>query len=228
VSQIKSDLFLKKIVIGVCMKIGILGSTDVAKDLAKGFLGEGHEVKMSSREPSKLSDWVKGNNDKASAGTFSEAAQFGEVIVVVVNGNAIENAIRLAGFENFKGKTVIDATNPLDMSGKLPKLIGAVGSSAGERLQELLPAAHVVKAFNTVGHAHFYKPKFESTPDMFLCGNDTNAKTNVSNIIKSFGWNPIEVGGIENAHYLEATSMVWILTAFTQNQWNQAFKLLRK
>jgi predicted dinucleotide-binding enzyme len=210
------------------MKIGILGSADVAKALANGFLREGHEVKLSSREPAKLSPWATENGKSASAGTFAEAAKFGDLIVVAVQGTALESAIGMAGAEHFKGKPVIDATNPIEMSGKSPKLAGSAGSSAGEKLQQMLPGGLVVKCFNTVGHAHFYKPKFAETPDMFLCGDDENAKGQAASIVKSFGWNPIDVGGIECAHYLEATAMVWILTAFKQNQWTQAFKLMRK
>ena len=111
------------------MKVGILGSSDVAKSLARGFLREGHQVKMSSREPSKLAAWVKENGKDASAGTFAEAAKFGELVVVAVHGTATDSAIRMAGPENFKGKAVIDATNPLDLSGKLPKLVGGLGTS---------------------------------------------------------------------------------------------------
>jgi len=211
------------------MKVGIIGSSGVAKALANGFLREGHEVKLGSRDPSKLADWVKEAGKEASAGTFEEAAKFGDLIVVAVPGTAIDNVVQLTGSKNFDGKTVIDATNPLDSSGgKGPKLVGSIGSSAGEILQKLLPGAHVVKAFNTVGHANYYKPKFSDTPDMFLCGDNAAAKDQVSTIIKSFGWNPVDVGGIETSHYLEATAMVWILTAFAQNQWVQAFKLMRK
>ena len=211
------------------MKIGILGSTDVAKSLAHGFLREGHQVKMSSREPSKLVVWVNENGKAASAGTFAEAARFGELIVVVVNGIATESALQMSGSENFKGKPVIDATNPLDMSGKLPQLIGGLGTSGGEKVQRLLPGAFVVKAFNTVGHSLFYKPDFSGAmPDMFLCGDNDRSKLQVSTIIKSFGWNPVDVGGIETSHYLEALCLVWVHTAIRGNQWTQAYKLLRK
>ena len=92
-----------------------------------------------------------------------------------------------------------------------------------------MPGAFVVKAFNTVGNAHFYQPEFPGgPPDMFICGDDEKAKERVSRICQDFGWNPVDVGGIGLSHYLEATAMVWIITAFTGGYWNQAFKLLRK
>lgn len=136
----------------------------------------------------------------------------------------------MAEVDSFKGKVIIDATNPLDMSGGLPpKLLGGIGTSSGELNQRALPGAFVVKVFNTVGNAHFYKPEFPGgPPDMFLCGDDGKAKEHVSRICKDFGWNPIDVGGIAVSHYLEATAMIWIITAFTGGHWNQAFKLLRR
>ena len=210
------------------MKVGILGSSDVAKSLARGFLNEVHEVMLGSREPGKLASWVRESGKGASSGTFSEAAKFGELVVIAVHGTKSVDAIQMAGVDNFKGKVVIDSTNPLDMSSVPPKLVGGLGSSGGELNQKALPGAFVVKAFNTVGHAHFYKPKFPGgPPDMFLCGDDAKAKEQVGRICKDFGWNSIDVGGIGLSHYLEATAMVWIITAFAGGHWSHAFKLLR-
>lgn len=212
------------------MRVGILGSSDVAKSFARGFLNEGHEVMLGSREPAKLTSWAREMGPAASSGTFSETAKFGEIVVLAINGAKSVDAIQLAEVGNFKGKVVIDATNPLDMAnGVPPRLLGSLGTSAGELNQKALPDAFVVKAFNTVGNAHFYKPQFaDGPPDMFLCGDDAKAKEHVSLICKSFGWNPIDVGGIELSHYVEAVAMVWIITAITGGHWNQAFKLMRK
>jgi predicted dinucleotide-binding enzyme len=212
------------------MKVGILGSGDVAKSLAHGFLKQGHEVMLGSREPEKLASWVRESGKGASHGTFSETVKFGELVALAVHGTRSVDAIELAGTDNFAGKVVSDATNPLDMSGELsPKLVGGLGTSGGELNQKALPGAFVVKAFNTAGNANFYKPQFVGgPPDMFLCGDDTKAKEHVSGVCKDFGWNPIDVGGIELSHYLEATAMIWIITAFSGGHWNQAFKLLRK
>ncbi|MGH8023341.1 MAG: NADPH-dependent F420 reductase [Limisphaerales bacterium] len=211
------------------MKIGILGSSDVAKSLARGFLGEGHQARLGSREPSKLAAWVNENGESASSGTFSETAKFGELVVLAVQGTKAVEAIQMAGPENFKGKVMMDATNPVDMTARPPRLVGGLGSSGGELIQKALSGACVVKAFNTVGNANFYKPKFAGgPPDMFLCGDDAKAKEQISRVCKEFGWNPMDVGGIGLSHYLEAIAMVWILTAMAGGHWNQAFKLMRK
>lgn len=212
------------------MRVGILGSGDVAKSFARGFLKEGNEVMLGSREPEKLASWVQESGQSSSSGTLSETAKFGELLVIAVNGAKAVEAIQMAGVDEFRGKVVVDATNPLDMSAGIPpKLIGGLGTSSGELIQKALPAAFVVKAFNSVGNAHFYKPQFAGgPPDMFICGDDAEAKEQVSRISKDFGWNSIDVGGIGFSHYLEAAAMIWIITAFSGGHWNQAFKLLRK
>ena len=96
-------------------------------------------------------------------------------------------------------------------------------------MQRLLPDAYVVKAFNTVGNAFMFRPDFPGgPPDMFICGDNDDAKTKVAAILKDFGWGVVDVGGIEGSRYLEAMCMVWVLSAMRANNWNQAFKLLRK
>src|SRR3954466_6768787 len=102
------------------VNVGILGSGEVARSLAKGFLGLGHPVKLGSRDPKKLDEWLKSAGDRATTGTFSEAARFGDLIILATLGTGTEQAIQMAGPENFKGKVVIDTTNPLDFSGGMP------------------------------------------------------------------------------------------------------------
>jgi predicted dinucleotide-binding enzyme len=214
------------------MKIGILGTGDVGRALGVGFLALGHEVKMGGREANneKAVAWAKSAGPKASAGSFADAARFGELIVLATLGQANENAIRLAGPENFNGKTVIDTTNPLDFSqGMPPKLAISGADSGGEQAQRLLPGAHVVKAFNTVGNAHMFRPSFPGgPPDMFICGDDEGAKRQVADLLRDFGWGVIDVGGIEASRYLEAMCIVWVTHGAKSGSWSHAFKLLRK
>src|SRR5438552_3247251 len=93
--------------------IGIIGSGDVAKALAAGFLRQGAQVMMGTRDPKKLSDWASKAGDKAKVGTFAEAARAGKTLVLAVKGSAAEDALQQAGPENFAGKTVLDTTNPI-------------------------------------------------------------------------------------------------------------------
>ncbi len=216
------------------MKIGILGTGDVGKTLGKAFVALGHEVKMGSRDAKndKALAWAKETGPKASAGTFADAAAFGDIVVLATLGIANESALTMAGCDRFRGKVVIDTTNPLDFSKGVPPTLAVSGhDSAGERVQILLPEARVVKAFNTVGSLHMFRPDFPGgPPDMFICGNDAEAKKQVAGILKDFGWGVIDSGGIESSRYLEAMCLVWVLHAFssTPPTWNHAFKVLMK
>jgi predicted dinucleotide-binding enzyme len=208
------------------MNVGILGSGDVGKSFARAFSANGDDVKIGSRTPEKLNDFVAQAGPRITASTFAETAHFGEVIVVATLGVGTEEAIRLADPENFKRKVTIDATNPLEfIPGGPPRL--AIGDSLGERVQRWAPKARVVKAFNTVGNPLFYKPQLPGgPPDMFICGNDAEAKKVVSRICSDFGWGVIDIGGIEGARYLEPMCMTWVLHGILSGGWNHAFKIL--
>jgi len=214
------------------MKVGILGSGGVGQDLGLGFIGLGREVKMGSRTPSKdeIKAWLSKAGRKASAGTFGEAAAFGDMAVLATQWSGTENAVRLAGPDNLAGKVVIDTTNPLLFRPKaLPGLAVGGQDSAGELVQHWLPKARVVKAFNTVNHAHMVKPSFPGgAPDMFICGNDGAAKKLVAEICRDFGWGVIDMGGIEASRLLEPLALIYIQNAIRTDNWNCAFKLLRK
>lgn len=213
------------------MKIGILGSGMVGQSLASGFLKSGYEVKIGTREPGKLKEWLSKAGARASAGSLSEAASFGEIVVLCVKGTEIESAIKLAGNKNFSGKIVIDVTNPLlfEQQNQPPKLSVGFPESNGSRVQKLLSNARVVKAFNIVTSAYMCSPKLsEGTPDMFIAGNDAVAKKMVEDIARGWGWPVTDLGGIEQAYLLEALAMLWITYGFMNNHWTHAFKILKK
>jgi 8-hydroxy-5-deazaflavin:NADPH oxidoreductase len=220
------------------MKIGILGSGDVGRRLGDGLVELGHTVKIGTRDSDKreVVQWVSnhgGEEKKASAGTFAEAASFGDELTVLATAwEGTPNVIKMADPKNFVGKVVIDTTNPLDFSKGIPPTL-AVGysDSAGEAIQRLLPEAKVVKAFNIVGNPHMIHPDFPQggPPTMFICGNDDDAKKTVTDsILNPFGWETIDIGGIEGARLLESLAMLWITYYFRTNTGNHAFKLLRK
>jgi predicted dinucleotide-binding enzyme len=214
------------------MNVGIVGSGDVAKTLGSALLELGNSVKLGSRTPDSesLLAWKKKGGASASTGSFADAAAFGEVVILSTHGVENENALRLAGPKNFAGKVVIDTTNPLVFGpDHLPQLAYGWSDSAGERVQKLLPDAQVVKAFNTVGNAHMFRPKFPGgPPDMFYCGNDAAAKKLVEGWLKTFGWNPVDVGGIEGSRLLEPMCILWVSMGIRGGSWDIAFKVLRK
>jgi len=215
------------------MKVGILGSGDVARALGTGFVTLGHEVRLGSRtaDNPKTVAWAKGTNGKGSTGTFADTAAFGEVLVLATLGVATPEVIRLAGVSHFDGKVVLDATNPLDFSAQgVPNLAISGGSSAGEQNQKALPRARVVKAFNIVGNVLMFRPTFPGgPPDMYICGNDSAAKKQVEKILHDFGWpSVLDIGGIEGSRELESLCILWVKSALALNNFSIAFKLLRK
>jgi predicted dinucleotide-binding enzyme len=215
------------------MKIGILGTGDVGRALGHAFIKTGSDVKIGSRNPTqdKVQRWVAENGEHASGGTFEEAAKFGELIVLATLWTATEQIIEMAQEENFKNKVVIDTTNPLDFSRGVPPRLSLSGNtSSGEKVQEWLPEAHVVKCFNLVGNAFMFHPQFEEgEPTMFIAGNNDDAKRHVTDILHEFGWNDVvDMGKIEESRLLEALAMVWIRYGAKYQHWNHAFKLLKK
>ena len=218
------------------MNIGILGSGDVGRRLGDGFIELGHKVKIGSRDPNKndIAQWVSSHSTdegKASSGTFSEAASFAELAVLSTSWDGISKAIKIADQKNFAGKIVIDVTNPLDFSkGAPPKLAVGHTDSGGETVQRLLPQAKVVKAFNITGNPHMVHPNFPGgPPTMFVCGNDDDAKKIVTDkFLTPFGWETVDIGGLEGSRLLEPLAMLWISHYFRTNNGNHAFKLLRK
>jgi 8-hydroxy-5-deazaflavin:NADPH oxidoreductase len=214
------------------MRIGIFGTGEVGRALGNAFIALGHEVMMGARDANnaKAKSWSTQTGARAATGTFADAAQFAEIAVVAVLGIAVEETIDRAGPDHLAGKIVIDATNPLRFRpGAPPELAWGFSDSGGERVQRCAPKARVVKAFNTVGNAHMFRPQFPGgPPDMFICGNDADAKGTVTKLLTAFGWNTVDIGGIEASRHLEPMCMVWVLYGIRSGSWNHAFKLLRK
>lgn len=211
------------------MKIGILGSGDVAKALAGGFLKSGHEVMLGTRTKSKLADWVQ-KNPQARTGSFVDAAQFGDMVVLAIKGTAALEAVRAAGPANLARKTVMDVTNPIadapPVNGVI-KFFTTLDEALMERLQKEFPEVRFVKAFNSVGNAFMVNPQFKGgRPTMFICGNDDAAKKTVAGIVEQFGWEVSDMGKVEAARAIEPLCMLWCIPGFLRNDWAHAFKMV--
>ena len=178
------------------MKIGILGSGVVAQTLAGGFLKYGHDVMIGTTNTSKLREFQE-KNPKAKAGSFKEAARFGDTLVLAVKGTAAEEIVKSVA-NDLAGKTVIDTTNPI---ANQPPVNGAIqyftsmNESLMERLQKLAPSANFVKSFNSVGNTFYVNPNFAGgKPTMFICGNNDAARKEVAGILDVFGWEVARYG----------------------------------
>jgi len=188
---------------------------------------------LGTRDPQKpeVRKWLQ-ETPGAQAGTFAQAAAFGELAVLATKGTVAENALALAGPENLAGKTILDATNPIadapPVDGVLQFITGP-NESLAEKLQAKLPGSHVVKAFNSVGAGRMVDPHYEQgPPTMFFCGNNAAAKAQVEGIIRQFGWEPFDCGGITAARAIEPLCMLWCISGFLHGQWTHAFKVLTK
>jgi 8-hydroxy-5-deazaflavin:NADPH oxidoreductase len=196
------------------MKIGVLGSGAVAQAIGGKLAELGHEVKLGTREPQKLADWISKHSSKASAGSFEESAAFGEIVFNCTNGMNSLEALQAAGEANLNGKILVDVANPLDFSKGFPPSLGICNTdSLGEQIQRIYPQAKVVKTLNTTNNTVMVNPMLvPGDHDMFMCGNDAEAKVEVTKILTDgFGWQSvIDLGDITNARSTEMLLPIWV------------------
>lgn len=214
------------------MKIGIIGSGDVAQSLGNGLAKAGHSVMIGTRDINKkeLAGWHKKNDKKKLLGSTTDAANYGEVIVLAIAWHAAEDVLAQIRPE-VSGKVVIDVTNPLVfVEGEAPTLSVGHTMSAGEIVQASLPDSHVVKTLNIINHKHMAFPKFhEGLPIMFVCGNNKSAKLTTNELLIDLGWeDTLDIGNIEKSRLLEPLCLLWIEYGVARNTWDHAFCMLMK
>ena len=211
-------------------RVGVIGSGAVGRRLAAGFAARGHEVTIGTRAPEENDDlqaWAA-QHDGVAIGSFAGAAEAGGIVVLATRGTAVEQAIATAGPQHFAGKVVIDTTNPLDPSGDRAALaVGSPADSGGETVQRTIPDARVVKAFNTVGNALMVDPGLAGgRQPMFIAGNDADAKATVAAALDDFGWDAMDVGGIEQSRQLESLCLLWVAVGKARGAWDHAFTVV--
>jgi predicted dinucleotide-binding enzyme len=216
------------------MKIGILGTGIVGTTIGSKLVELGHEVKMGSRTKGneKAAEWVKSTrSNRASQGTFYDAAHFGEIVFNCTNGANSLEAIRQAGVENLRGKILVDVANPLDFSKGMPPTLSICNTdSLGEKIQSEFPEARVVKTLNTMNCKIMVNPKLvPGEHDVFVCGNDFEAKTRISGILKNwFGWTDvIDLGDISGARATEMILPLWVRLLGKYQNPNYNFKIVK-
>jgi 8-hydroxy-5-deazaflavin:NADPH oxidoreductase len=213
------------------MNIAVLGTGMVGDTIGSKLVELGHKVMMGSRSAGneKALAFVSKHAGKAVAGTMSDAAAFGEIVFNCTSGAGSMEALRMAGAGNLKGKILIDVSNPLDFSkGMPPSLFISNTSSLGEEIQKEFPDVRLVKAFNTMWCGLMVNPSMihGGDHDLFVCGNDERAKSEVKKIIVSFGWsanNIIDLGDITAARGTEMYLPLWLRIMGTRN--NGAFNI---
>ena len=215
-------------------KIGILGTGVVGTTIGTKLIWLDYEVMIGSRTASneKSLSWVDKNGSSASAGTFEEAADFGEIIFNCTRGDAALEIFKQAGLNKFDNKTVIDISNPLDFSkGMPPTLIPEYvnTNSLAEEIQKLLPEANVVKTLNIVNCDVMVDPGLSNgEPTMFICGNNNDAKEEAKIFLYQFGWQDIlDLGDIKNARAMEMILPLWVRTYGVTGNAHFAFRVMR-
>jgi len=200
------------------MNIAVLGTGTVGNTIGTKLIELGHSVMMGSRtaDNEKARVFVEKHVGKTSAGTFADAAAFGEIIFNCTSGAGTIEALKLAGENNLTEKIIIDISNPLDFSKGMPPSLSVVNTnSLGEEIQKTFPGAKVVKALNTMWCGIMVNPGMINKGDhhTFICGNDAAAKEKTKEILKSFGWNEkniLDLGDITMARGTEMYLPLWL------------------
>lgn len=196
------------------MNIGIVGNGVAAEAIGLALLKKGHNVLLGGPQggSEKGMAWVKKAGNGAAEGTYEEGALFGELVFICLEGAFALEVLRTIHPNSFAGKIVVDVTNPLDYTrGDQPRILKEFRDvSLGERIQEVLPHAYVIKALNTVNYQLMTDARqvYKGDHSLFVCGNDANAKNQLKHfLVDNFYWKPdglADLGGIEAARAIEA------------------------
>ena len=199
------------------MRIGVLGTGSVGRRIATKLVELEHEVTMGSRsaDSEALREWVEGAGPGAAGGTFADAAAAGELLFNCTAGEASLEALAAAGADNLAGKVLVDVSNPLDFSGGMPPTLTVCNDdSLGERIQAAFPEARVVKSLNTVNNQVMTDPgRLPAAHNVFVCGNDADAKASVRELLQAFGWpreSIVDLGEIGAARGTEMYLPLWL------------------
>ncbi len=192
------------------MNIAILGAGSVGGALADQLERAGHAVTIAARNPN--SDSVAkalARNSRLKVASPVEAVAAAQVTLLATPFQANEQALSEVE-DALTGKVLIDCTNPVG-----PGLTHGLDNrqSGSALVQELVPAAHVVKAFTIYGYENFEDNSFPAAnvkPAMLYCGNNLRAKGIVSGLITDLGWDPVDVGNLDQALHLEHMTLLWV------------------
>ena len=200
------------------MKIAVLGTGMVGHAIGSKLLSGGHEVAMGSRavDGEAAQQWLRSVGGNGRAGTFADAAAFGEIIFDCTNGANSLTALRQAGAINMNSKILIQIANPLDFShGMPPSLTVCNTDSLAEQVQREFPEVRLVKALNTMSSMIMVEPSLvPGDHNLFICGKDQAARAEVADYLCDwFGWrreNILDLGDITASRGLEMFLPLWL------------------
>ena len=189
------------------MKIGMIGAGDVASGVAKYALQQGHDVLLCNRSgPAKLAPIVAALGPGASGVSLAEAAA-AEIVLLAVTWESVREV--LTSLPPWKGRILIDATNPFLIPIKDNVLADLGGRTSSEVVADLVPGARVVKAFNTMFATNLAEGprRAGARRVLFVSGDDEPAKTVVKNLIESFGFATVDLGNLKEGGRMQQAKM---------------------
>ena len=196
-------------------RIAVIGTGDVAGALGPEFAAQGHTIVYGSRDPDRDSvrELVARTGDDASAATQADAIVGADIVVLAVPGMLVEEITLSLG--GLSGKIIIDPTNPLVDEGDM---IGhGVETSNAEIIQAAAPDAFVVKAFNTLNWRTMVDPESSGGPvSIPLVGDNDDAKARVAELVEGMGLEPIDLGPLSHARWVEGMLIVWINNRYSE------------
>ena len=197
------------------MQIGILGTGVVGQTLGARLTQLGHDVMLGSRTATnaKAAKWASENSPRGKQGTFADTATFGNIVFNCTSGTVSLEVLNAAGAANLGNKVLVDVSNPLDFSKGFPPTLSVCNTdSIAEQIQAAFPSARVVKTLNTMTAAVMVNPALVSGEhDVFVSGNDAAAKSEVTDLLRSFGWRTvIDLGDITTARGVEMILPLWL------------------
>lgn len=215
------------------MRYSILGTGEVARNIGAKLISLGHEVMLGGRSATneKAKEWADANGDRASHGTFADAACFGERIFLSVRGMYSLDVIKSIDPCSINGKILIDQTNPYKYEdGQISILPEYSGTTClGEEVQNAVPNVKVVKTLNYISSQLMTNPQHLSDDATgFYCGNDAQAKSEVAKLLADFGWvDTMDLGNISMARYTEMLGAFWPAVYGRLKNMDWGFKLIR-
>lgn len=204
------------------MRIAIVGSGNIGAGLGRAWSAKGHAVTFAARTPEEPDLVALARDIGASVATIADALPSADVVVLAMPFGAAPAVA--AALPSWHGRLVIDCTNPI---GPGFTLLHGHTDSGSEAIQRLMPGANVVKSFSAQGAENLAHPAYDGVAaSNFYCGDDADAKAVVRDLIAEVGFEPIDVGSLTSARYLEPLTMLWITASRTLGR-QFAFKVLR-
>lgn len=200
------------------MKIGIIGTGHMARGIGPFWATVGHQVMYGSRDVDRAKQLAEDIGISVFAGSYQETLDFGDVVFLALPGKYAVDVLKSVQMP--EKRILIDCMNPLFMS-----LDGY--ESLAEMVAEAVPGARVIKAFNSIAWYNLPKPSYEQvSASLFYCGDDPEAKTIVRDLGREIGYEPLDIGDLSGAKYMESIALLFRKIAYSGKGADIAFKFL--